>query len=57
MFYDHVFITSSTQLMYDIVDSVIRYPDRYFPRLKLGHKMGCRKNFDDAIDQIYNVDN
>jgi hypothetical protein len=55
MYYDHVFVISITQLMYDIVDSVIRFPDGYFANLKKGHK-NMLKNFADAIEQIYNPD-
>jgi hypothetical protein len=56
MYYDHAFVISITQLMYDIVDSVIRYPDGYFPNLKRGHKT-MLTNFANAIEQIYNPDN
>jgi hypothetical protein len=50
--YDHVFVVSINQLMHDIVDSVIRYPDGYFAKLKGCNKM--QEKFDDAIEQIYN---
>jgi hypothetical protein len=55
MYYDHLFIISITRLVNDIVDSVIRTPDGYFPRLKTGYRK-MQTNFSNAIEQIYNPD-
>jgi hypothetical protein len=52
LYYDHIFIISVTQLLYDIVDSVERRPDGYIQRLKDNYK-DLQKRFDDAIRQIY----
>jgi hypothetical protein len=53
LFYDHVFVISITQLMYDIIDSVIR-PNGYYSKLQSNYK-GLQDNFDQAIEQLYNV--
>jgi hypothetical protein len=53
LFYDHIFVISITQLMYDIVDSVIR-PDGYYSKLRSDYK-SLQGNFDQAIEQLYNV--
>jgi hypothetical protein len=51
IYYDHVFVISITQLMYDIVDSVIR-SDGYISKLDSRYKK-MQIHFDEAIDQIY----
>lgn len=38
--------------MYDIVDSVLRYPDGYLAKLRSGYK-SMQTNFDDAINDVY----
>ncbi|HZA69472.1 MAG TPA: hypothetical protein VE548_07205 [Nitrososphaeraceae archaeon] len=53
LLYDHIFVISITQLMYDIVDSVIR-PDGYYSKLQSDYK-NLQGNFDQAIEQLYNV--
>lgn len=52
IFYDHVFVISITQLVHDIVDSILRLPDGYFAKLKTDYK-SMQVNFDHAIGQIY----
>jgi hypothetical protein len=52
IFYDHIFVISITQLMYDIVDSVLRDSDGYLAKLKSGYK-SMQANFDDAINEVY----
>jgi hypothetical protein len=53
MYYDHIFVISITQLMYDIMDSVIR-SDGYYSRLRSNYK-SLRENFDQAMDRLYSV--
>jgi hypothetical protein len=53
LFYNHIFVISITQLMYDIVDSVIR-SDGYYSKLRSNYK-SLQGNFDQAIEQLYNV--
>jgi hypothetical protein len=52
IFYDHIFVISITQLMYDIADSVLRDSDGYLAKLKSGYK-SMQTNFDNAINEVY----
>lgn len=53
IFYEHIFVISITQLMYDIVYSVIN-SDGYYSKLRSNYKRH-QVNFDQAIEQLYNV--
>ena len=52
IFYDHIFVISITQLMYDIDGSVLGYPDDYLAKLMSGYK-NMQTKFDDAINEVY----
>jgi hypothetical protein len=52
IYYDHIFIISITQFLFDIIDSVLRERDGYFAKLKSGYK-NMQINFDNAIKEIY----